>query len=185
MNVTPTALPEVLVIQPKKFGDPRGFFVETWQQQRYAAAGMPVNMVQDNLSSSTRGVLRGLHYQFPQPQAKLVYVIAGEILDIAVDVRKGSPTFGRSVAVKLSSETMQQIFIPEGFAHGFCVTSPTAVVAYKCSSPYAPQYDRGVRWNDDRLGIDWPISEPSLSEKDAKLPRLAEIAEEFLPPYAA
>jgi len=185
MNVTPTALPEVLVIQPKKFGDPRGFFVETWQQQRYAAAGMPVNMVQDNLSSSTRGVLRGLHYQFPQPQAKLVYVIAGEILDIAVDVRKGSPTFGRSVAVKLSSETMQQIFIPEGFAHGFCVTSPTAVVAYKCSSPYAPQYDRGVRWNDDRLGIDWPISEPSLSEKDSQLPRLAEIAEEYLPPYAA
>lgn len=183
MRIVPTDLPGVLIIEPKVFADARGYFVETWQSARYAEAGMPAEMVQDNLSSSICGVIRGLHYQFPQPQAKLVQVLDGEILDVAVDVRRGSPTFGRSVVVKLNSDEKRQVFLPTGFAHGFAVLSPTAVVAYKCSSPYAPQYDRGVRWNDPDLQIDWTIAEPILSQKDANLPFLRDIAAELLPMY--
>lgn len=183
MQVTPSQLPEVLIVEPKVFGDARGFFVETWHGRRYAEFGMPTPMVQDNMSRSVQGVLRGLHYQWPQPQAKLVYVLEGEIVDLAVDVRAGSPTFGRSVAVTLTAESKRQIYIPVGFAHGFCVVSPTAVVAYKCSDYYAPQYDRGVRWNDPQLKIDWPSKQPTLSDKDAKLPLLADIPAAMLPRY--
>lgn len=185
MEVTPTALPEVLVVQPKVFGDARGFFVETWHSVRYAEAGMSPAMVQDNLSRSAGGVLRGLHFQWPQPQAKLVYVLEGEILDVAVDVRVGSPTFGQHASVRLSAENKRQIFVPEGFAHGFCVVSECATVAYKCSSHYAPQFDCGVLWNDPQIAIDWPISRPTLSEKDAKLSRLADLPADRLPAYLA
>lgn len=185
MEVIPTALPGVMVVQPKVFGDARGFFVETWQSSRYAAAGMSSVMVQDNLSRSAGGVLRGLHFQWPQPQAKLVYVLEGEILDVAVDVRVGSPTFGRYASVRLSAENKRQIFVPEGFAHGFCVVSDGATVAYKCSSLYAPQFDCGVIWNDPQIAVDWPISQPTLSEKDAKLSRLADLPADRLPRYTA
>lgn len=185
MRVVPTELPGVLIVEPKIFADARGFFVETWQRERYAAFGMPSEWVQDNISSSTRGVLRGLHYQFPQPQAKLVYVIEGEILDVAMDIRRGSPTFGRSVAVTLNSREKRQVYLPAGFAHGFAVTSPTATIGYKCSTPYVAEHDRGVRWNDPDLQIAWPITEPVLSEKDSRLPRLCDIPAELLPPYVA
>lgn len=144
---------------------------------------MTTPLVQDNMSRSVQGVLRGLHFQWPQPQAKLVYVLEGEIVDLAVDVRAGSPTFGRSLAVVLTAESKRQIYIPEGFAHGFCVVSPTATVAYKCSTYYAPQYDRGVCWNDPQLAIDWPVKQPTLSEKDAKLPLLRDVPAESLPKY--
>ena len=185
MQVTQTKLPGVLLVEPKVFGDPRGFFVETWQSRRYAENGMPSVMVQDNMSRSTRGVLRGLHFQWPQPQAKLVYVLEGEILDVAADVRLGSPTFGQSLAVKLSADNKNQLYIPEGFAHGFCVLSEGATVAYKCSSLYAPQFDGGVAWNDSHLAIDWPVKNPTLSEKDAKLPLLKHISHDRLPRYDA
>jgi dTDP-4-dehydrorhamnose 3,5-epimerase len=140
-------------------------------------------MVQDNLSRSSHGVLRGLHFQWPQPQAKLVYVLEGEVFDVAVDIRVGSPTFGKHVAERLSAENKRQFFIPEGFAHGFCVLSEHATFAYKCSDYYAPQHDCGVIWNDPQLGIDWPLANPTLSEKDAKLPRLADLPAERLPVY--
>jgi dTDP-4-dehydrorhamnose 3,5-epimerase len=185
MQVTPTEIPAVLLIEPKVFGDARGFFVESWHGRRYAEAGITAVMVQDNMSRSAQGVLRGLHYQWPMPQAKLVYVLEGEIVDLAVDVRVGSPTFGRSVSVVLTAESKRQIFVPEGFAHGFCVLSPSATVAYKCSAYYAPQYDRGVRWNDPHLAIDWPVQNPLLSEKDARLPLLGEVPLELLPRYQA
>lgn len=184
MQVTPTEIPEVLLVEPKTFGDARGFFVETWHARRYAESGMAAAMVQDNMSRSVQGVLRGLHYQWPQPQAKLVYVLEGEILDVAVDVRVGSPTFGQAVSVALTAESKRQIYLPAGFAHGFCVLSPTAIVAYKCSEYYAPQYDRGIRWNDPQLAVDWPVKNPTLSEKDAKLPLLGDVPPELLPQYA-
>lgn len=184
MRIVATDLPGVLLIEPRIFADARGYFVETWQSCRYAEAGMPIEMVQDNLSSSVQGVIRGLHYQWPQPQAKLVHVLDGEILDVAVDVRAGSPTFGRSVAVTLNSADRRQIFIPVGFAHGFAALSSTAVVSYKCSTPYAPQFDRGIRWNDPELGIAWPVAAPILSDKDARLPLLREVPAELLPTSA-
>jgi dTDP-4-dehydrorhamnose 3,5-epimerase len=183
MEVQPTALAEVLIVEPKVFGDARGFFVETWHHRRYAEAGMPAVMLQDNMSRSARSVLRGLHYQLPQTQAKLVYVLEGEILDVAVDVRLGSPTFGQAVSVSLSAENKRQLYVPEGFAHGFCVTSDAATVAYKCSDYYAPQHDRGILWNDPALGIAWPVERPTLSDKDVRLPWLADVPREHLPRY--
>lgn len=184
MNVLPTELPGVMIVEPKVFGDDRGSFVETWQRERYAAAGLGTEMVQDNLSRSIRGVLRGLHFQYPQPQAKLVYPIEGEILDVAVDIRVGSPTFGRHTTALLNAKNFRQLYVPEGFAHGFCVVSEKAVVAYKCSTPYAPQFDRGVAWNDPQLAIAWPTKEPLLSPKDAGLPRLADIPHDQQPRFA-
>jgi dTDP-4-dehydrorhamnose 3,5-epimerase len=185
MNVIPTQLPEIMLVEPKVFGDARGFFLETWNQERYRNAGMTAVMVQDNLSRSAHGVLRGLHYQYPQIQAKLVYVLEGEILDVAVDIRRGSPTFGRWTSARLSAENRRQMYLPEGFAHGFCVLSSAATVAYKCSAPYAPQHDRGVSWNDPQLAIDWPSIQPVLSEKDARLPQLRDVPSELLPTYDA
>ena len=183
MRVVPTDLPDVLVVEPRVFGDHRGYFLETFQARRYAEAGIPGPFVQDNLSFSQRGVLRGLHYQHPHAQGKLVWVLQGEVFDVAVDIRRGSPTFGRWVGVRLSGENKRQLWIPPGFAHGFCVLSETALFTYKCTDYYAPEDEGTVRWDDPDLGIEWPVEEPALSAKDAAAPMLAEIPVERLPPY--
>ncbi|MBT8340113.1 MAG: dTDP-4-dehydrorhamnose 3,5-epimerase [Desulfatitalea sp.] len=183
MNVIPTRLAEVLIVEPKVFGDDRGFFLETYQQQRYAEAGISCSFVQDNISFSQRHTLRGLHFQHPQGQAKLVQVLEGEIYDVAVDVRRGSPTFGQWAGVMLSSETRRQLFIPAGFAHGFCVTSATALFMYKCSDYYAPDQESGLCWDDPDLKIEWPVAQPLLSARDQALPYLSRIAPERLPRY--
>ena len=182
-NSTETELAGVLVIEPAVYGDSRGFFLETFNQKRYAEAGLDRQFVQDNHSRSSRGVLRGLHYQLNRPQGKLVMAIKGEIFDVAVDIRRGSPTFGKWVGVNLSEENHKQIFVPEGFAHGFCVVSETADVVYKCTEVFTPGDDHGILWSDETIGIDWPTSEPSLSEKDAENPRLAEVDSDRLPVY--
>jgi dTDP-4-dehydrorhamnose 3,5-epimerase len=183
MNIVRTELPGVVIVEPKIFGDARGFFVETWQSRRYGEAGMPAVMVQDNVSLSSRGVLRGLHYQLPYPQGKLVTVLDGEIIDAAVDIRVGSPTFGRSVVVRLSSDNKRQIYVPPGFAHGFYVTSETALITYKCTEIYRPEFDRGIRWNDPKLAVAWQAEEPRLSAKDAASPFLADVPADLLPRY--
>ncbi len=183
MKVATTRLAGPLILEPRVFGDQRGFFMESHQQNRYAAAGVDVTFVQDNISRSVQNTLRGLHYQYPCGQAKLVQVLQGEIYDVAVDIRKGSPTFGQWVGVTLSAETHRQLFIPAGFAHGFCVLSSTALFMYKCSQYYAPENEGGIRWNDPDLGIDWPISVPVLSRRDQALPCLEGIADQDLPPY--
>lgn len=183
MKIIPTSLPGVSLIEPRVFQDSRGMFLETWSQQRYHELGLGDGMVQDNLSWSKRGVLRGLHFQQPAPQAKLIYVLAGQIFDVAVDVRVGSPHFGRWVGFDLSLDNRRQAYIPAGFAHGFCVTSATALVAYKCSEVYRPDCEVGVAWNDPRLGIRWPICSPRLSPKDAALRPLETIPVDQLPHY--
>jgi dTDP-4-dehydrorhamnose 3,5-epimerase len=183
MRVIDTALAEVKLIEPQVFGDDRGHFFESWNAARYAAAGMPVGVAQANVSRSTHGVLRGLHYQWPNPQGKLVEVLAGEVYDVAVDIRRGSPTFGRWVAAVLSAENRRQLWIPEGFAHGFVVTSETALFHYLCTAPYDRACDAGLRWDDAALAIDWPVRGPLLSDKDARAPLLADIAEDRLPVY--
>lgn len=175
MNVIETALEGVLIIEPRVFGDARGYFFETYQHQRYAAAGMDRTFVQDNLSFSRKGVLRGLHFQKKRPQAKLVQVIQGEVFDVAVDLRKDSPTYGKWTGTVLSETNQRQFFMPEGIAHGFCVTSETAHLAYKCTDYYAPDDECGIIWNDADLAIQWPIDNPLLSEKDLDLPRFAEL----------
>lgn len=183
MNIIETKLAGVFVIEPKVFGDARGFFMETWNQSRYADSGLPLNFVQDNLSFSQKGVLRGLHFQNPNSQGKLVHVLQGEVFDVTVDIRLGSPTFGQWVGVTLSSENKRQFYIPTGFAHGFCVVSETALFAYKCTELYHPQSEYGVSWNDPDLGIEWPVKQPLLSEKDQGYPRLKEIERSRLPGY--
>lgn len=185
MNVVQTKLPGMLIIEPRVFGDARGFFMETWHQQRYAEAGISERFVQDNLSFSRRGILRGLHYQHPQGQGKLVYVLQGEVFDVAVDVRVGSPTFGRWVGVTLSAENKRQCYIPPGYAHGFCVMSETALFSYKCTDFYNAATEGGVLWNDPNIGITWPVHSPSLSEKDAKALRLENIPAAQLPVWRA
>ncbi len=184
MRVSETALSGVLIIEPRVFEDARGFFLETWQQARYRECGLPAHFVQDNLSSSMRGTLRGLHFQNPNAQGKLVYVLQGEVFDVAVDIRVGSPTFGRWVGVVLSENNRRQLYIPEGFAHGFCVLSETALFAYKGTDFYTPQAERGILWNDPDIGIGWPIRTPLLSAKDAAYPMLREMPLEWLPCYA-
>ena len=181
MKVIPTALPGVVIIEPKIFPDARGFFVETYNKERYVAAGIDIDFVQDNLSFSSKGVLRGLHYQKPHAQGKLVYVLQGEVWDVAVDIRHGSPTFGEWTAVTLSSENKKQFYIPPGFAHGFCVMSETALFTYKCTNFYHPECDGGFRWDDPDIGINWPVTAPVLSEKDGKLPFLRDIPAGRLP----
>lgn len=181
MKVIPTALPGVVIIEPKIFPDARGFFVETYNKERYVAAGIDIDFVQDNLSFSSKGVLRGLHYQKPHAQGKLVYVLQGEVWDVAVDIRHGSPTFGEWTAVTLSSENKKQFYIPPGFAHGFCVMSETALFTYKCTEFYHPECDGGFRWDDPEIGIEWPVTAPLLSEKDGKLPFLRDIPTGRLP----
>jgi dTDP-4-dehydrorhamnose 3,5-epimerase len=183
VQVVETSLPGLKVVEPKVFGDDRGYFLETWNLERYTKAGIPARFVQDNVSLSERGVLRGLHLQHPNGQGKLVYVLSGEIVDAAVDVRVGSPTFGRSFTVLLSDANKKQIWLPEGFAHGFCVTSPKALVAYKCSELYRPEHELGVIWNDPDLGIEWPLKDVTLSPRDRAFPRLRDIPKAVLPVY--
>jgi len=181
MNIIQTALTGVIIIEPKVFGDARGYFLETWNRPRYEAAGLPGGFIQDNLSLSSKGVLRGLHYQRPFAQGKLLSVLDGEIFDVAVDIRRGSPEFGRWVGVILSGANRRQLYVPPGFAHGFCVMSETALVTYKCTEVYHPEADRGVRWDDPAIGIDWPVAEPNISDKDRRAPLLSAIAAEDLP----
>ena len=183
MKVIETALPGCVVIEPAVFTDARGFFYEGWNQARFAQHGLAPRFVQSNVSSSSRGVLRGLHYQWPHPQGKLVSVLEGEVYDVAVDIRRGSPTFGQSTAVLLSAQNKRHFWIPEGFAHGFVVLSDRALFNYLVTAPYDKTADCGIRWNDARLGIDWPVSDPLLSEKDAVAPFLSDVAEERLPTY--
>ncbi|MBX3272383.1 MAG: dTDP-4-dehydrorhamnose 3,5-epimerase [Sandaracinaceae bacterium] len=186
MEVEPTELPEVLYVRPRVFGDARGFFLETYQEARYREAGIDASFVQDNLSRSAPGILRGLHLQHPLAQDKLVYVLEGAVYDVALDVRVGSPTFGRHVGRVLTAEAKDQLFVPKGFAHGFCVISDgPATFAYKCSERYAPEHELSVRWDDPALGIAWPLTAPpTLSAKDAGALALAEIPRERLPRYA-
>lgn len=168
MRFTPTTIPDVIVIEPKIFADERGFFLESYQKKSFADTGIPFDFVQDNHSKSQQGVLRGLHYQIQQPQGKLVRVIAGEIFDVAVDIRKNSATFGKWVGDYLSADNKRMLWVPAGFAHGFYVTSPTAEVLYKTTDYYAPQWERSIGWNDPMINIDWPLNgkTPILSPKD-------------------
>ena len=178
------AIPGILLIEPRVFHDPRGFFMETYHRQKYAEAGMPGPFVQDNCSRSLNGVLRGLHYQLKKPQAKLVAVLRGRIFDVAVDIRRGSPTFGKWVSQVLAGEDRRQLYVPAGFAHGFCVLSEEADVLYKCTDLYHPEDDHGVLWCDPGIGIDWPLVNPVLSAKDSRLPSLSEIPPDKLPQLA-
>ncbi len=183
MKVIPTNLPGVVVIEPQVFGDQRGFFLETYQAERYRAAGITATFVQDNHSRSRRGVLRGLHFQLRHPQGKLVQVMRGEVFDVAVDIRRGSPTFGHWFGTVLSDENHRQLYIPPGFAHGFCVLSEVADFTYKCTDYYHPEDEGGVFWQDPAIGIDWPVAEPLLSDRDKNQPMLAAIPPERLPRY--
>lgn len=181
MNVIQTEIPDVLVFEPKVLGDERGFFIETFQVPRYASHGLNRPFVQDNLSRSRRGILRGLHLQNPRSQGKLVSVLRGRVLDVAVDVRVGSPTFGRHVAVELSDDAFRQLWVPRGFAHGFLVLSESADFFYRCDELYSPADEIVIRWDDPALEIDWRTDAPTLATRDAKAPLLSEI--EGLPKY--
>lgn len=185
MKFIETSLPGCVVIEPQVFGDSRGFFYESYNEAKYREAGIDRRFVQSNVSRSARGVLRGLHYQWPHPQGKLVSVLEGEVYDVAVDIRRGSPTFGQWAGVMLTAENHRHFWIPEGFAHGFCVVSEFATFSYQCTDLYDAKADGGVRWNDPAIGIDWPISTPLLSDKDSKAPLLAEVAQDRLPEYRA
>lgn len=183
MNFIETALPGVILIEPRIFRDVRGFFLESYHQQKFREAGIRTHFVQDNHSSSTRGTLRGLHLQRTKLQGKLIRVIEGEIFDVAVDVRTGSPHFGKWFGVELSAGNFRQLYIPPGFAHGFAVTSDSAQVEYKCTALYAPDDELTLAWNDPEIGIDWPLSNPILSNKDEAGKRLSEVIE-LLPQFA-
>ncbi|SKA92672.1 dTDP-4-dehydrorhamnose 3,5-epimerase [Thiothrix eikelboomii] len=170
MKIIPTSIPEVLIIEPRVFGDERGFFMETWNQQTFAQAGLDFNFVQDNHSRSRQGILRGLHYQIQKPQGKLVRVTQGRVYDVAVDLRRSSPTFGQWTGVELSAENYRLFWVPPGFAHGFYVLSESADFQYKCTHLYSPEYERCLRWDDPALNIPWPLVKgepPQLSAKDA------------------
>lgn len=178
---TPLEIPEVILIEAKKFGDDRGFFMESYKRADFVANGIDVAFVQDNFSHSSRGVLRGLHYQMnPAAQGKLVMAITGEIFDVAVDIRQGSPTYGKWVGAMLSPQNGRLLYIPPGFAHGFCVVSPEADVTYKVTDTYNAACDRGIRWDDPDIAIDWPISQPDLSPKDSQHPSLKEADNNFV-----
>ena len=184
MRVEAASIPGLVIIEPSVFGDERGFFMESYSRDRYAEAGLPSEFVQDNLSLSTRGILRGLHLQHPNDQGKLCSVLDGEVFDVAVDVRRGSPTFGKWEGVTLSSENKRQFYVPPGFAHGFYVLSARALFSYKCTDFYSASSELGVAWNDSDIGIAWPVETPRLSAKDSKNPRLKDIPLEALPRYA-
>lgn len=184
MNVIETAIPGVLILEPSVFGDKRGFFMETWRDERYSELGIQGPFVQDNLSFSTCGVLRGLHYQHPHEQGKLVSVVQGEVFDVAVDIRVGSPSFGKWVGVTLSGDNHRQFWVPPGFAHGFCVLSETAYFTYKCTEVYTPAAEGGVAWNDPDIGIEWPLmTAVTLSDKDQIYPRLRDADRAQLPQF--
>jgi dTDP-4-dehydrorhamnose 3,5-epimerase len=184
VRIVSTELPDVLLIEPDVLRDSRGFFLETYHAAKYRSAGIMMPFVQDNRSRSVRGTIRGLHLQVERPQAKLVQVVLGEIYDVAVDVRRGSPTFGRFVALHLSAGACRQLYIPHGFAHGFAVTSETADVEYKCTEIYDPSAEVGIAWDDPALAIPWPVAQPILSDRDRNNPKLAEIGGR-LPAFAA
>lgn len=180
MNVIKTKIADLLIIEPKVFGDERGFFYETYQEARYKVAGITVDFVQDNRSRSTQNVLRGLHFQKTKPQGKLVTVTQGRVFDVAVDLRPDSPTFGQHESVLLTGENKVQFYIPPGFAHGFCVLSETADFQYKCTDYYDPADESGLLWNDPALGIEWPLTQPLLSPKDSVQPTLAQIRDNLV-----
>jgi len=183
MLVKETGIAGVFILVPKVFADERGYFFETWSQDRYKQAGIKEDFVQDNISFSQKGVLRGLHFQYPNGQGKLVQVLSGIVFDVAVDIRVGSPTFGKYVWAEISEENHRQMYIPSGFAHGFCVCSETAIFSYKCTNYYDPKTEGGVIYNDPDIGIEWPINEPALSPKDAAYGRLSDIPENRLPKF--
>lgn len=184
MKVIQTDLPGCLVLEPQVFGDARGFFYESFNRDKLRAAGLDLQFVQGNVSASAQGVLRGLHYQWPRPQGKLVSVLEGEVWDVAVDIRRGSPDFGRWTAVVLSADNKRHFWIPPGFAHGFVTLSERALFTYLCTDTYDRDADAGIRWNDARLAIDWPVGAPLLSDKDARAPFLADVPDDRLPTYA-
>lgn len=181
MKLLPTTLPGVALIEPAVFGDDRGFFFEAFNRDRFAAAGLPTDFPQANTSRSARGVLRGLHHQLPRPQGKLVWVVEGSVFDVAVDIRRGSPHFGRWFGAELSATNHRMMYVPPGFLHGFQVLSEYATFSYLCTALYDATCDRSVAWNDPDIGIDWPIAEPVLSGKDRIAPRLADVAPDHLP----
>lgn len=183
MKFLSTELPGVLIIEPDVHRDPRGFFLESYHLQKYREGGISLPFVQDNHSYSIRGAIRGLHAQLRRPQGKLLRVLEGEVFDVAVDIRKGSPTFGRWVGINLSSENFRQCYVPPGFAHGFAVLSSSAQLEYKCTDYYDPSDEIGVLWNDPEIGVVWPVENPILSGKDLRAPRLREIADK-LPIYS-
>jgi len=183
MKQIPTDIPEVLLLEPRVFGDQRGFFLETFQQQRYQDAGITLPFVQDNHSRSSKGVLRGLHFQLKHPQGKLVQVMRGSVFDVAVDIRIGSPFFGKWYGAVLNDENHRQLWVPPGFAHGFCVLSDLADFTYKCTDYYHPEDEGCVRWDDPAISISWPISDPLLSAKDKDGPLLADLDGCRLPKY--
>ena len=183
MKVIQTRLPGTLVIEPQVFGDARGFFYESYNEAKYREVGIDRRFVQSNVSRSAKGVLRGLHYQWPNPQGKLVSVLEGEVYDVAVDIRRGSPTFGRWAGVMLTADNHRHFWIPEGFAHGFCVVSEFATFSYQCTALYDREGDAGIRWNDADIGIDWPVSAPLLSEKDTRAPFLKDVPADRLPAF--
>jgi len=183
MKVTQTKLPEVLVIEPDAFRDARGWFLETFHNQRYEQAGLKLFFIQDNVSFSTKNVLRGLHFQYPQGQGKLVQALLGEVFDVAVDIRLGSPTFGQWVGEIISATNHKQLYIPPEFAHGFCVLSDTAIFSYKCTDYYNPATECGVIFNDPDLNIQWPVDNPVVSGKDARYTRLKNIPKDKLPKF--
>lgn len=183
LKFTSTSLPDVILIEPGVFEDPRGFFLETYHQKKYAVNGIDRVFVQDNHSHSKRGSLRGLHYQLRHAQGKLIYVASGEIFDVAVDIRRGSPFFGKWSGINISAENKRLLYIPEGFAHGFSVLSETADVFYKCTDFYNPDDEYGIFWADPTINIDWKIERPVLSQKDEQNPRLKDIPEALLPVY--
>ncbi len=180
MKIISTSIPDVKIIEPNIFADNRGYFLESYRQDVFHEAGITDNFVQDNISKSAKGTLRGLHYQREQPQAKLVKCMYGKILDVAVDIRKHSKTFGQYVAVQLSEENHKQMYVPEGFAHGFSVISDIAIVCYKCSSYYHKESERGIRWDDPKININWGMDHPILSEKDRTQPLLESLTEKDL-----
>lgn len=180
MKINTTPIDGLLVLEPEVFRDERGFFLETFHEQKYESFGIEGKFVQDNLSFSSKGILRGLHFQYRHPQAKLVQVLSGEVFDVAVDIRRGSPTFGKWFGILLCQDNLYQMFIPEGFAHGYCVVSETALFAYKCTDFYSPSYEGGLLWSDPDIGIEWPVSDPVLSQKDSNLPRLSELSKDYL-----
>lgn len=183
IRIIPTVLEGVVLIEPQVFADDRGFFLESWHAARYADAGLPSAFVQDNVSRSEQGILRGLHAQEPFGQGKLVQVLEGEVFDVAVDIRVGSPTFGRWAGEFLSAKNHRQIYIPPGFAHGFCVTSASAIFAYKCTDFYHPETEFSIAWNDPDLNIAWPISQPRVSQKDSTAARLCDVPPGRLPQW--
>jgi dTDP-4-dehydrorhamnose 3,5-epimerase len=183
LKISEADIPGVLIFEPGVFSDDRGFFLETWRKQRYYDAGISDSFVQDNVSVSQKGTLRGLHFQHPHGQGKLVQVLSGRVMDVAVDIRLGSETFGRSVSMILSGSNHKQMYIPPGFAHGFFVLSDSAIFSYKCTEYYNVSAEGGVIWNDPDLDIDWPIDNPVLSPKDAAYPRLKDIPHESLPHF--